>query len=184
MADKSFFLDSRLKAQGDIQRSYLFELLFPDISKVCTSIKDPEALLVRTRTATIPSRGNETIESFFFGQKQLFPGRPVFGNTMNITVEEASDQRILKCFHEWNSKICDMNPDSANAGVAAVAVKRGGYSIDAFLRTYSYDGTELGKKIQFVNCWIGQIDDTQLDYSTSDSIKYNISLNFDYWKLV
>ena len=83
-----FHIEDRLKNQPDIIRSYAWEVIIPEIGSVSESAKDSEDLVIRARITSIPSRGNEKIESNFVGMKQFFPGKPTFSNTISITFEE------------------------------------------------------------------------------------------------
>ena len=73
----NFHIESRLRNEKDIVRTFDWEILIPDIGSVTTSIKDMEDLVVRARSVNLPSRGNETIESYFQGMKQKFLGQKI-----------------------------------------------------------------------------------------------------------
>jgi hypothetical protein len=184
----NFHIDQRLKNQRDIVRTYQFDLIFPQIDKVCTSFKDPQDLLVRCKSAVIPSRGNEIIETNLYGMKQFFPSKPTFGHVLNVTIEEWSDQKSLKAIDEWQNLIFQTDPNGPNAGASQVSQKRQGtgksFALDGFITQYDYNGIQLGQRIQFVNAFPTQRDDVQLSYNSSEAIMYNVSFQFDYWKFV
>jgi hypothetical protein len=185
----NFHIDQRLIAQKDIIRNYSFELLFPNIDKVCPSIKNPDDLLVRCKSAIFPSRGNEIIESWFMGLKQIFPSKPRFGNVLSTVIEESSDQKIMIALNEWNNWLFQVDPNGANAGASQANVKRlsqgsKAYAIDAFLTTYSYDGVALAKKIKFFNCFPTNVGDVPLEYAGNDSVKFSTDFSFDFWTFI
>ena len=77
-------LEGRLKQLPDIQRSWLWEFYIPNVNTIPFAGVTEEDLVIRARTCTLPSRGNEALESYFMGFKQFFPGKPLFGNTMEV----------------------------------------------------------------------------------------------------
>ena len=76
-------LEGRLKHLPDIQRNWRWEIYIPNVNTIpgMPAIIDDD-LVIRARTCSLPSRGNEAVESNFMGFKQFFPGKPTFGNTM------------------------------------------------------------------------------------------------------
>ena len=96
---QNFTIEGRLAAIEDIQRNFVFEVIIPNINIMTGGIMNQEALIIRAKTAAIPARGNDTIDSFFMGMKQLFPGRPNFSNTLSCTLDETEDQIVMRATH-------------------------------------------------------------------------------------
>lgn len=176
-------IESRLKNEKDIIRSFDWEVLIPDIGTVTNSIKDMEDLVVRARTVNLPSRGNETIESYFQGMKQKFPGRPTFSDTISITFEEFTDQKISLALYEWANKIFDIRSNSPTGGGSQVAKKRD-IAKEIIIKQYSYDKQELKYEYHLFNCFIQNIDEVSLDYSSNDSVKIPVVFAFDYFEIL
>jgi len=184
MAD--FTIEGRMKQLPDIQRNWLWELVIPGISKVSDSISSEgdgvNSLIIRCRTATIPSRGNQVIESFFMGMKQYFPGKPEFGHTLSISFEETENQIITKTLYEWQQKIFDIVPGSPTAGVSQVPTKRTA-TRDIYLLMYKYNGKVLERKIRFYNAFPQNVSDVAMDYNGNESVRYECTFQFDFWNL-
>jgi hypothetical protein len=192
---KSFHIDQRLRNLSDPLKSWNFELSFSNISNIVSTVSDDEPLIIRCRSASIPSRGNDVMETYFLGMKQVFPGRPTFDNTLNITFEEYEDMLITKTLSEWQNKIFDTNLNSGTAGTAQATGKREGiagtpYSTIAHLTLYKTHGLDAGvgnptdKQIKFVNIWPSSKPAIDLNYTASDTVKYNVTFSFDYWELI
>jgi hypothetical protein len=141
-----------------------------------------EDLIIRCRTASIPGRGFDSIESNFMGMKQFFPSKPTFSNTLAVTIEETEDQKVGKALYAWRQKIFDVDPASPKAGVSSGLVKRD-LAKDIFLLMYRYNGSSFEKKIKFVNAWIQNVDDVGLDYAGNDAVKYSVTFQYDFWVL-
>ena len=175
MAD-TFHIDRRIAKDKDIQRSYQFELLIPNIGDLLQ-----DDFTFRCRSASIPGRGNDPIESYFLGQTRFYPGKPSWGgNTLAVEVEEYEDQRGLQAINSWNQVMFDANPQGINPG-AALAENRAQLTRDVTLFMYKYNGDKLPKKIVFYNTWLETVGDVGLNYNDNNSVKYNVTFRWDYW---
>jgi hypothetical protein len=179
-------IEGRMKQLPDIQRNWLWELVIPGISDVSESISSEgdgvNSLIIRCRTAVIPSRGNEPIESNFMGMKQFFPGKPAFGNTFAVTFEETENQIITKSLYEWQQKIFDIVPGSPTAGASQGPTKRS-VTKDVYLLMYRYNGKVLERKIRFYNAFPQNVDDVAMDFGGNESVKFSCTFQFDFWNL-
>jgi len=193
MADKNFTIEGRRLAKvGDVQRNWLFELVIPGIASIAPGIVDVEDFIIRCRTATIPSRGNEVIESNFMSMKQYFMGKPIIEPTFTTTLEEFEDQKVMKFIYSWRQAITNIHPDLNSVtpiqgpvpGAAAFPAKRMGLSKTAFLRMYKFDGSLMENQIEFINMWPENVDAVTLDYAGTEAIKYNVTWRSDFWRLV
>lgn len=174
----NFTIDGRMKNLPDIQRQYNFELLVPNIGDF-----DQDDMILRVRTATIPSRAVEVIESNFMGMKQFFPGKALFTNTLVVQYEEFEDQKVTTQLYDWQQKLFDVDPDSRTAGSGQESGKRN-VTRDISLVMYGYNGKKLKKKIVFYNAFVENVGDSALGYANNESVKYDVTFRFDYWKLI
>jgi len=173
----NFTVDGRMKGLPDIQRAFMFELLIPDIGDW---IQDD--MVVRCKTAVIPSRGNTPIESVFGGMKQYYAGQPLFTSTLTVEIEEHEDQKALQSLYDWQQKIYDVNPNSPRGG-AQQGGGKADITRDISLKMYKYNGDNMPKSVKFYNAFIENVDDAALGYATNESVKYNVTFRFDYWLL-
>ena len=176
-----YHLEDRLKNKPDIQRSYLWELIIPDIGSVSDSVKDADELVTRVRTTNLPGRGVEVIQSDFMGMRQMFPGRVNFSHTLQVTFEELENQIVSTVLYEWSNKIFDIRHGSPTGGVAQVSRKRD-IAKDIIIRQVAYDGSYLKNAYKLVNCFIQNYDEVSLDYTQNDKIMIPVSFSFDYWE--
>ena len=163
----------------DIQRTYMFDMNIPDMSKY--GIGDDE-LVIRCRTAVLPQRSNEPIESSFMGMKRMFPGKPVFTHTLALTFEEFEDRKVSTALYNWQQDIFDIETNGA-----ALVKGKSDITRTATLQLYGFDGEPIngGKnsKIEFHNAWIQDVAEVALDYTASDSVKYAIMLQYDRFEM-
>ena len=179
----NFTIEGRAKKLQDIQRNWMWELLIPSISDVTNGIMgDVEDLIIRCRTATIPARGNESLESSFMGMKQFFPGKPTFGNTFDVSVEETEDQIVHKALTAWQNLIFNIAPNNPTGGQSLRPLKRD-VAKDIYLIMYKYNGESMERKIRFYNCFIQNVGDVSMDYSSQAAVQYSVTFQFDFWEL-
>lgn len=177
-------IEGRAKQLLDIQRSWMWELLIPAISDVTNGVMtDVEDLIIRARTCVIPSRGNEPMTSEFMGMKQFFPGKPTFGNTFAVGIEETQDQIVWKALTAWQELVFSIDPNSPTGGASQRPLKRD-VAKDIFLIMYSYDGKPLEKKVRFINCFPQNVGDVTMDYSGNAQVRFECTFQFDFWTAV
>ena len=182
MAGLNFSVEGRLGAIADIQRNFMFEMTIPDISKMTDGKIDQENLVIRTKTCSIPGRGNEEIESVFMGMRQWFPGRPTIPNKLTISVDESEDQIISSALYAWRQRIFDIDPTSGTAGYSQALNKRA-MSTTAILRMYKYNGVKMPNDIVFTNLWPSECPDVELAMTGNEKVTYQVTFTYDYWLL-
>lgn len=191
----NFTIDgTRLSSFKDVQKTYLWNIFIPNIQLLSTSnvlpvpkdLIDEEDILLRARSVTIPGGGFESVETNFMGFKQYFPIKLKQTNTITTELEEFEDQKVSKLLYNWKNKIINQNPLSPFAGNSSLLtpMKKApivGYSRNIQLRCYGTDGHELEQKIVCYNAYPADVQDVSLSYHSSDSVKYNVTWQFDYW---
>jgi len=177
---------------ADIQRNYLYEITFKSAFNLIPDYcADEEDITLRVRSFSIPQRGNEAIESNFGAMKQFFPGKPTFGNTIQITFEETESQFTQSFLFAWQQRLFDVNHGHAN-----FTRKRGGDStVGTYItnsndtgicdlvtiKAFRYNGDELDNKYYLYNVWLQNVDDVSLDYSQNEAVKFTATFQFDFW---
>lgn len=179
---KGLYIEGRaIKGFADIVRNYNHEISFSNSQGFLGEYWGDEDFTLRARKFSLPQRGNETIESNFGGMKQFFPGKPTFGNTLNIVFEETESQKVQRFLGEWQQKMFNIN-----AGHAEYYSKRGTNDMQGIcetitITTYGVNGEPLENKYYFKNAWIQNVDEVSIDYSTSEAIQYSCTFQFDFW---
>ena len=186
----NFTIEGRMKSVPDVQRTWMWNLKIPLIRLMAPTASFTSNLMndliVRCKTISIPQRQNSPVMCEFLGMKQWFPGRPDIGGTITAMFEETEDQVITKCFYEWQERIFKVNPMSIRFG-ADIGIGDGSrkhnLSTNLYLSMYKYSGDNLNRNIVFVNAWPQQVSEVSLDYTSSDSVKYTVTFQYDYWIL-
>lgn len=179
-----FTVEGRLKGLRDVQRTWLWELVIPEIANVTAGeMKNVEDLIVRCRSASIPARGNEGVQSNFMGMSQWFPGKPTFPQTFDVTIEETEDQIVHKALTKWQDVIFNVDPTSPMGGSSTRPLKRD-MAKDIYLIMYKYNQDEMEKKIRFYNAYPENVGEVALAYSDNASVSFSCTFKYDFWRLV
>lgn len=169
---------------ADVQKNYQYEIVFRNAGGLIGWTDDDVTL--RAQSFTIPSRGNEVIEVNYGAMKQHFAGKPTFTYTTDVTFVETESQGVARFLHAWQQKIFNLYEGHTNyarkRGSAGGNITSDGYCDTVVIKAYRADGTEEDNKYFFVNAWLQNISDVNVDYSqTSDAIKFTATLQFDFW---
>ena len=171
----NFTIAGRLKNLPDVQKTFMWEMFIPSIEDL-----DQDEMVLRIRNTVIPGRTITPIESHFMGTRQFFSGKTEYTGTFATQIEEFEDQKVHKALTSWQHAIFDYNPDNPTAGQSKVAGKND-YTRDIVLSMYKNSGVKMDNDVVFYNAWPQSIGDATLDYTASDSVKYEVTWQFDYW---
>lgn len=174
----------KIRNFADVQHNYLYEITFKNAGALIGW--GEEDITLRARSFTIPSRGNEVIESNFGAMKQYFPGKPVFTGTTDVTFEETQSQGVARFIHAWQQKIFNLYDGHANysrkRGNSGGNIATDGICDLVVIKAFRVDNTEEENKYYFVNAWLQNVNDVNVDYSqASDGVKFTITLQYDFW---
>lgn len=169
-------IEGRQAGLRDPQRNFLWEIFIPDFN-------NSEPLEQRVKSISIPGRSVDPIETYFYGNKQVFTGRTSFPNSITITFEEGEDQKILQLLYEWFQTIYNTDFDSAAGGISN-SVTRKDYAKQIILTMYKYNGEQAGKRIMLINSFPQSLPDVTLDYSGNELIRYDVTFSYDLWKFI
>lgn len=175
----------KIRNFADIQRNYNYEIIFRNAAVLVPGWGEEDVTL-RARSFTIPQRGNEAIESNYGAMKQFFPGKPTFTYTTDVTFEETESQGVARFLHAWQQKIFNINDGHANysrkRGSNGGTIATDGICDVVIIKAYKQDGTEEDNKYFFVNAWLQNVADVNIDFNQAgDSIKFVATLQFDFW---
>jgi hypothetical protein len=179
----NFTIEGRRKNLPDPQRTFNWEVEFVDLPLVAKKNYDEDDLKLRAKSATFAGRSVEPIETFYQGNKQIFPGRTNFTNSINIQFEETEDQKVTKILFDWFQKINNMNAKNIAFGGTGSYLFKGQVAKKMYLKMYKYNGEAMKYRIKFNNVWPQSMPDISMSYDTSDVIKFDVAFAYDFWIL-
>ena len=189
----NFHIQGRTAAMADIQRNFMFNVMFLNINGVAPASSAPfgvEDLIVRCTAVKFPDVSIDAIETLFMGTKKYFPGKKNAGGTVSCTFYETEDQQISRFLYEWHQRIFNTNPD-AGGGVKAGksisplrTVPGAGLTTDIVVQMFGYSGIPLPFAIKASGCWIQSAPAPDFNFSGNEAVTYAASFQCDYWSLV
>jgi hypothetical protein len=193
MATNNFTIEGRAGSViKDIQRSWQFEISFPEISNILSDSKIAqlgtggfqEELTCRARSVTIPARGLEMIESNFGAFKQFFPGKYTMDQTVSINFEESDNGNLHSIMTEWQNKIFNLKSGHSQMAGGKRGLAGTSYVLpNMYLTLKNYAGVSREKMIIFKNVMPQNIGSVEMSYSTNDSQVFSVTFQFDLWFL-
>jgi hypothetical protein len=174
-----------IRKLSDVQRNYQYEIVFRNAGALVPGWAEDD-VTIRARSFSLPSRGNEVIESNYGAMKQYFPGKPTFSPTTDITFEETESQGVARFIHAWQQKIFNLYDGHANfsrkRGNTGGNISSDGICDMVIIKAFRVDGTEEDNKYFFVNAWLQNVSEVNVDFAqASDSTKFTITIQYDFW---
>lgn len=175
----------RIRNLGDVQRNYQYEVTFVNAGSLIPGWKEDD-VTIRARSFSLPSRGNEVIESNYGAMKQYFAGKPTFSPTTDITFEETESQGVARFLHAWQQKVFNVYDGHGNfsrkRGNAGGNISTDGICDLVKITAYRADNTPEDNKYFFINAWLQNVAEVNIDFSqASDSVKFVATIQYDFW---
>jgi hypothetical protein len=148
-------------------RVYLWEVLFPN-----PVAGDPETLLLRCQTTSMPGRSFGRIHIPFKQSGGIeFPGKLTYSHNWELTFQEGADREIFDAFYGWCQAVIH---DKYNTG--DLIIKR-----NILLHLIETDGS-VSKKIRLIGCFPSEMRDVALDQNSEDAMKFTVVFGYDRWE--
>lgn len=179
---KGLYIEGRKIASfNDIIRNYNHEISFSNTNEFLGTEWGDEDFTLRARSFSLPSRGNDVIESNFGGMKQYFPGKPTFGSTIQVKFEETESQKVQKFLYTWQQYLFDIRKGHSTYNRKRSTQGAQGICEAITITSFGADGDELPNKYFLQNAWLKDVEEVTIDYSQSEAIVYNATFQFDFW---
>lgn len=100
--DTSMSVWGQLANLQDLAKQYLFQVQFYfESGSPLTQILDREDLMIRARTASIPSKSFNELDTQYMGTKLLYPGKATVNGDLEIQWDEFQDLTVSEALHRW-----------------------------------------------------------------------------------
>lgn len=180
----NFTADGReSKIVGDIQRTWQFQVTFPNIGNIIDKALAPdlvEELTVRARSVSIPQRGLDVIKTEWFGLSQNWPSKPSMNQTVTIQFLESENMNMIKIMNDWQQKIFSYKSGHSRLAGKRPANQIGSYVQDLQISLLNYKGEAASDKIILCkNAFPTSVEDIALAYSDSSAMMINVTFTFD-----
>ena len=94
---------TKIKNEQDLTKSWLFLVNFKFDNKDLEDLLDADEMLLRAKTASIPSKSFGELTTEFMGSKLVYPGKATVDGDLSIQFDEFQDMKISKILHRWSN---------------------------------------------------------------------------------
>jgi len=133
---------------------------------------DTTSLMIKCQSCIIPGMSNEPVEVQLSAHVRKFRGRKMFPRVMSATFMEDITLDTLTRLRKWDQQIVGTNSATSIGNIAQ-------YAVQPTLQVFDQKGS-LVDSIQFVNCFIFDIQDTTLNSEASAAVQINAQFSYDY----
>lgn len=168
----------------DIQKSYMFNVIFIGLQKVASKSSIPffqEDVIVRCNSVTIPQANIKPLETNFAGETQYFAGKKKTGGIFTCVFSETEDQQMTRMFYEWMQNTVNHDQESGTVGVAKQKHK---HTSDVIVQMYAGNKIPLPFSYKLFNCWPVTIESTSRAFIDNTPVSVTVQFQCDNVKLV
>lgn len=95
---------SNLVNMKDLAKQYLFQIRFLyEKGSDLANILDIEDLMIKARTASLPQKSFNELETQYMGSKLLYPGKATVSGDFNVRWDEFQDLSVSVALHRWSN---------------------------------------------------------------------------------
>ena len=193
MADKRF--DTRMSVFGqisnlpDLAKQYLFEVYFL-FDNGLKNVLDQEDLKIKARTANLPTKTFNELDTQYMGTKLLYPGKATISGDLEIQWDEFQDMTISEQLHKWANMLMNQGfKDDIGGGsdMTGGAISNYASQYCATIDLRLYDSTlknMLPIKWRLYRCWPKSISNFGLDHNADGKVTRNATFSYSNFEIL
>lgn len=180
---------TKIQNNQDLAKNYLFLVNFKFDNKSLEDLLDAEEMLLRAKTASLPTKTIGELTTEFMGSKLVYPGKATVDGDLSITFDEFQDMKISRILHKWSNLVFN---HAIGQDFDAQGITGGAYS--NYLKDYSatiivdlYDSTMTQKlpiSYKFRFCWPKEIAAAELNMEGSDKIQRSVTFKYSTYEVI
>ena len=193
MADKRF--DTSMSVFGqisnlpDLAKQYLFEVYFL-FDNGLKNVLDQEDLKIKARTANLPTKTFNELDTQYMGTKLLYPGKATISGDLEIQWDEFQDMTISEQLHKWANMLMNQGfKDDIGGGsdMTGGAISNYASQYCATIDLRLYDSTlknMLPIKWRLYRCWPKSISNFGLDHNADGKVTRNATFSYSNFEIL
>ena len=151
-------------------RTFMWDVLIP----VPIGTGQSTTYQIRAQSSNIPGRSNDSIAIPYKQTAGIqVAGKLVFPHTWTCTFIEGEDKLVFDAIHSWQQNIVN--------DVFGVGVGDPLYKTDVYITLLTTAG-KMFMKIKIKGAWVQNVGDVALAYADNETIKYNVTFEYDSWE--
>lgn len=180
---------TKIQNNQDLAKNYLFLVNFKFDNKTLEDLLDSEEMLLRAKTATLPSKSISELTTEFMGSKLVYPGKATVDGDLSITFDEFQDMKISRILHKWSNLVFnhaigqDFDAQGITGGAYSNYLKD--YTATIIVDLYKSSLTEkLPISYKFRFCWPKEIAAAELNMEGSDKIQRSVTFKYSTYEVI
>lgn len=176
----------------DIMKQFLFDVRFEyESDSALAPILDKDDFMIKARSASIPQKSFNELETNYMGTKLLYPGKATITGDFTVTWDEFQDNSISIALHKWANLLMnqgfneDIGGSSNNITGGAVANYASAYCCTVELIVY--DSTlknPLPIKWRLYRVWPKSVNGFQLDHNGDSKVTREATFSYSNFEVI
>ena len=190
--DTSMSVWGQLANLPDLAKAYLFQVRFLyESESPLAQLLDSDDLMIKARTASLPQKDFNELDTQYMGTKLLYPGKATVSGTFEVQWDEFQDTTISIALHRWSNLLMnqgfqdDIGGSSNNITGGAFSNFASRYC--ATVEVLLYDSTLkelLPVKWRLYRVWPKTVANVSLDQNGDSKITRSCTFSYSTFEVI
>lgn len=175
----------------DLAKQYLFQIRFLyERGSVLSSILDTDDLMIKAKTASLPQKSFNELDTQYMGSKLIYPGKATVSGDFSVRFDEFQDLSISIALHRWSNLMFNQGfKNDISMGTQTTGGAASNYAKDytATAEVLLYDSTLnnlLPVKWVIYRVWPKTINAYGLDQDAEGKVTREASFSYSNFEVV
>ena len=175
----------------DLAKQYLFQIRFLyESGSVLSSILDTDDLMIKAKTASLPQKSFNELDTQYMGSKLLYPGKATVSGDFSVRFDEFQDLTISIALHRWSNLMFNQgfkNDISLGSQMTGGAASNYAKDYTATAEVILYDSTLVNRlpcKWVLYRVWPKTINAYGLDQDGEGKVTREASFSYSNFEVV
>lgn len=189
MSNNMNVFTTSIKNMPDLAKSWLYQIIFEyESGSVLANVIGTDDFMLRAKTASLPQKDFETLETHYMGSKLVYPGKSTMAGTFDVEFDEFQDLYITKALHRWQNLLFnagfqnDVDVGGITGGSSSNYLK----DYCATARVVLYDSTlksKLPVEYKFYYVFPKTVNSVTLGQENSDKLKRTCTFQYSTYEM-
>lgn len=180
---------TQIKNNQDLAKSWLFQVFFETDNPSLAKLLDKDNLVLRAKSASIPSKTFGELTTEYLGTKLFYPGKATVDGDLTIKFDEFQDLSVSTTFHKWQQLLMNTGIENDIAAPGIVGGASSNYLKDytATIRVVLWDSAktaQLPVEWRFYFCYPKEVQNTELAMDSDAKIERTVVFKYSTFECV
>lgn len=183
---------SNLINEKDIAKQFLFQIRFLyERGTVLANVLDIDDLMIKSRSASLPQKTFNELDTQYMGSKLLFPGKATVAGDFSVRFDEFQNLSVSRAMHAWQNLMFNQgfknDIDFGNGQLTGGAASNDPRQYTATAEVLLFDSTLknlLPYKYVIYRVWPKTLNAYGLDADAEGKITREVSFSYSTFEMV